>query len=164
MGVAYCWLRCFPEAVECLQQAVGPAAQWPHLLAKVLHNLGAALNSVGGFTPAVSVHRQAASLYGQTSPVTPASPVSQLSHLSVTQCVRVCAGSLGCRGDQARCFSNLAFACSQLGDEEEAAESFILALQGFRDTGEISDVTPLGDVRPHLPLPVCPQTPPPGPG
>nr|XP_020444788.1 tetratricopeptide repeat protein 24 [Monopterus albus] len=43
-------------------------------------------------------------------------------------------GSLGCRGDQARCFSNLAFACSRLGDEEEAAESFIHALQGFRDT------------------------------
>ena len=52
-------------------------------------------------------------------------------------CVCVCAGSLGCRGDQARCFSNLAFAFSQLGDEEEAAESFIIALQGFRDTGNI---------------------------
>lgn len=51
----------------------------------------------------------------------------------------LCAGSLGCRGDQARCFSNLAFAFSQLGDEEEAAESFIHALQGFRDTGDISN-------------------------
>ncbi|XP_035527506.1 tetratricopeptide repeat protein 24-like [Morone saxatilis] len=49
-------------------------------------------------------------------------------------CVR--AGSLGCRGDQAQCFSNLALACSQLGDEEEAAESFIHALQGFRDAGD----------------------------
>uniref|UniRef100_A0A3B4UMS8 Uncharacterized protein n=1 Tax=Seriola dumerili TaxID=41447 RepID=A0A3B4UMS8_SERDU len=106
VGVSYCWLRCFEEAVQCFQQALGPAAQWPPLLAKVLHNLGAALNSVGQFTPAVGYHRQAAGLYG----------------------------SLGCRGDQARCFSNLAFACSQLGDEEEAAESFIHALQGFRDT------------------------------
>ncbi|XP_023249447.1 tetratricopeptide repeat protein 24 [Seriola lalandi dorsalis] len=106
VGVSYCWLRCFEEAVQCFQQALGPAAQWPPLLAKVLHNLGAALNSLGQFTPAVGYHRQAAGLYG----------------------------SLGCRGDQARCFSNLAFACSQLGDEEEAAESFIHALQGFRDT------------------------------
>ncbi|XP_040899618.1 tetratricopeptide repeat protein 24 [Toxotes jaculatrix] len=106
VGVSYSWLRCFQEAVQCFQQALGPAAQCPLLLAKVLHNLGAALNSVGQFTPAVSYHRLAAGLYG----------------------------SLGCRGDQARCFSNLAFACSQLGDEEEAAESFIHALQGFRDT------------------------------
>ncbi|XP_071324899.1 tetratricopeptide repeat protein 24 isoform X2 [Trachinotus anak] len=106
VGVSYCWLRCFQEAVQCFQQALGPAAQWPPLLAKVLHNLGAALNSVGQFTSAVGYHRLAAGLYG----------------------------SLGCRGNQAQCFSNLAFACSQLGDEEEAAESFIHALQGFRDT------------------------------
>lgn len=53
-------------------------------------------------------------------------------------CVCVCLGSLGCRGDQARCFSNLAFAFSQLGDEEEAAESFIHALQGFRDSSNFT--------------------------
>ncbi|XP_037641497.1 tetratricopeptide repeat protein 24 isoform X1 [Sebastes umbrosus] len=106
VGMSYCRLRCFQEAVQCFQQALGPSAQQPPLLAKVLHNLGAALNSLGQFTSAVGYHRLAAGLYG----------------------------SLGCRGDQARCFSNLAFACSQLGDEEEAAESFILSLQGFRDT------------------------------
>ncbi|XP_044215369.1 tetratricopeptide repeat protein 24 isoform X2 [Thunnus albacares] len=106
VGVSYCRLRCFKEAVACFQQALGPASQRPPLLANVLHNLGAALNSVGRFTAAASYHRLAAGLYG----------------------------SLGCRGDQARCFSNLAFACSQLGEEEEAAESFIHALQGFRDT------------------------------
>ncbi|KAL7393146.1 hypothetical protein ABVT39_007119 [Epinephelus coioides] len=106
VGVSYCQLRCFQEAVQCFQQALGPTAQHPPLLAKVLHNLGAALNSLGQFTPAVEYHRLAAGLYG----------------------------SLGYRGDQARCFSNLAFACSQLGDEEEAAESFLHALQGFRDT------------------------------
>ncbi|XP_069032253.1 tetratricopeptide repeat protein 24 [Embiotoca jacksoni] len=106
VGVSYCRLRCFQEAVQCFQLALGPAAQQPPLLAKVMHNLGAALNSVGQFTPAVGYHRLAAGLYG----------------------------SLGCRGDQARCFSNLAFACGQLGDEEEATESFVVALQGFRDT------------------------------
>lgn len=94
MGVAYCCLRCFPEAIACLQQAQGPASAWPHLLAKVLHNLGAALNSVRSFSPAVSVHRQAASLYGQTSPGTPVSLVAQPSHLSVTQCVRACVQDL----------------------------------------------------------------------
>ncbi|KAI3360701.1 hypothetical protein L3Q82_012852, partial [Scortum barcoo] len=106
VGVSYCRLRCFQEAEQCFQRALGPSAQQPPLLAKVLHNLGAALNAVGRFTPAVGYHRLAAGLYG----------------------------SLGFRGDQARCFSNLAFACSQLGDEEEAAEGFIHALQGFRDT------------------------------
>ncbi|CAK6979524.1 tetratricopeptide repeat protein 24 [Scomber scombrus] len=105
VGVSYCQLRCFQEAVPCLQQAVGPSSQWPPLLASVLHNLGAALNSVGRFTAAARYHRLAAGLYG----------------------------SLGCRGDQARCFSNLALAFSQLGEEEEAAESFLHALQGFRD-------------------------------
>ncbi|XP_026227188.1 tetratricopeptide repeat protein 24 isoform X2 [Anabas testudineus] len=106
VGVSYCRLRCFKEAVQCFRAALDPAAQWPPLLAKVLHNLGAALNSLGQFTSAVGYHRLAAGLYG----------------------------SLGCRADQARCFSNLAFAYSQLREEEEAAESFIHALQGFRDT------------------------------
>ncbi|KAF7645012.1 hypothetical protein LDENG_00212050 [Lucifuga dentata] len=108
VGVAYCRLRCFQEAVDCFQQALTPAAHQPTLLAAVLHNLGAALNSLGQYRSAVGYHRLATGLYG----------------------------SLGCRGYQARCFSNLAFACSQLGDEEEAAESFIHALQAFRDTAD----------------------------
>ncbi|XP_023187416.1 tetratricopeptide repeat protein 24 isoform X3 [Xiphophorus maculatus] len=108
VGVAYCRIRCFQEAVSCLGRAVEPAAHRPPLLAKVLHNLGAALNAAGDFSSAVERHRLAARLYG----------------------------SQGCRGDQARCFSNLAIACSHLGDDQEAAESFILALQGFRDTGD----------------------------
>ncbi|KAK2909598.1 hypothetical protein Q8A73_007313 [Channa argus] len=106
VGTSFCQLRCFKEAVQCFQAALGPTAQWPPLLAKVLHNLGAALNSMGRFTNAMGYHHLAAGIYG----------------------------SLGYRGDQARCFSNLAFAYSQLDDEEEAAESFIHALQGFRDT------------------------------
>ncbi|XP_029360683.1 tetratricopeptide repeat protein 24 isoform X2 [Echeneis naucrates] len=43
-------------------------------------------------------------------------------------------GSLGFRNDQAQCFHSLAFVGVQLGDVEEAVESFIHALQGFRDT------------------------------
>ncbi|XP_071400192.1 tetratricopeptide repeat protein 24-like, partial [Centroberyx affinis] len=112
VGVAYCRLRCFWEAVRCFQQALPPPAPCPPpslppaLLADTLLNLGAALNSVGQFRPAVGYHRLAVGLYG----------------------------SLGRRADQAQCFSNLAFACSQLGEEEEAEESFIHALQAFRDT------------------------------
>ncbi|XP_034534753.1 tetratricopeptide repeat protein 24 isoform X2 [Notolabrus celidotus] len=106
VGVSYCRLRCFQEGVQCFERALGPSSQQPPLMAKVLHNMGAALNSEGRFKDAVPYHRLAAGLYG----------------------------SLGCRGDQAQCFSNLGFACGRLGDEEEAAESFILALQGFRDT------------------------------
>ncbi|CAI5661399.1 unnamed protein product [Oreochromis niloticus] len=108
VGVSYCRLRSFQEAVQCFQKALSPTAKWPPLLAKVLNNLGAALNSMGQFRSAVDYHRLAAGLYG----------------------------SQGCRGNQARCFSNLAFAFSRIGEEEEAAESFILALQGFRDTGD----------------------------
>ncbi|XP_071779838.2 tetratricopeptide repeat protein 24 [Centroberyx gerrardi] len=116
VGVAYCRLRCFWEAVRCFQQALPPSGPPPTgppppslpptLLADTLLNLGAALNSVGQFRPAVGYHRLAVGLYG----------------------------SLGRRADQAQCFSNLAFACSQLGEEEEAEESFIHALQAFRDT------------------------------
>lgn len=68
MGVSYCQLRCFQEAVEAFQRALGPAAQQPPLMAKVLHNLGAALNSVGRFSAAVGYHRLAAGLYGETLP------------------------------------------------------------------------------------------------
>ncbi|XP_023819831.1 tetratricopeptide repeat protein 24 isoform X3 [Oryzias latipes] len=106
VGVSYCQLRCFQEAVQCFQRALILPAQQPPLLAKVLQNLGAALNSMGQFSEAVGYHRLAAGLYG----------------------------SLGCHGDRARCYSNLAHAWTQLGDEDEAVESFILSLQGFRDT------------------------------
>lgn len=79
MGVSYCQVRCFQEAVQCFQQALGPTAQQPPLLAKVLHNLGAALNAVGQFTPAVGYHRLAAGLYGQS--------INQTDHLSIRVCI-----------------------------------------------------------------------------
>ncbi|XP_068178977.1 tetratricopeptide repeat protein 24 [Antennarius striatus] len=107
VGVSFCQLHRFPEALGCFQAALGPMAERPPLLAKALHNLGATLNALGQFTPALQYHRLAAALYG----------------------------SLGCRGDQAWCFRNLALALSRLGEEEEAAESLGHALQSFRDTG-----------------------------
>lgn len=80
VGVSYCRLRCFQEAVRCFQQALGPTSQRPSLLAKVLHNLGAALNSAGRFKPAVGYHRLAAGLYGPS----PRVRTDQVSHTSVT--------------------------------------------------------------------------------
>ncbi|XP_055083724.1 tetratricopeptide repeat protein 24 [Periophthalmus magnuspinnatus] len=112
VGVVFCQVRSFQEAVQCFQKALSPASQLQErpLLAKVLLNLGAALNAVGEFKAALEYHRLAAKLYG----------------------------SLGLRGQQAQCFSNLALACRHLGNDEEAIESFNHALQGFTDSEEHS--------------------------
>lgn len=50
--------------------------------------------------------------------------------------ISICsAGSQGSRGAQGRCFSNLGFALVELGELEEAWESYTHAQQAFRDTG-----------------------------
>ncbi|XP_053743010.1 tetratricopeptide repeat protein 24 [Synchiropus splendidus] len=108
VGGSFCQLRCFQEAAQCFLQALDSTPQQSLLRAKALHNLGASLNALGDFTAAVQYHRLATGLYGW----------------------------LGLRGDQARCFSNLAVACSSLHQHEGAAESWTHALQGFRDTGD----------------------------
>lgn len=124
VGVVFCQVCSFQEAVQCFQKALSPASQQQQrvLLAKVLLNLGAALNAAGEFRTALEYHRFAAKYYG----------------------------SLGCRGEQAQCFSNLALACRHLGNEEEAIESFNHALQGFTDSeehgGQIQVCESLADV------------------
>ncbi|CAL9706194.1 unnamed protein product [Knipowitschia caucasica] len=112
VGVLFCQSRCFQEAVQCFHRALSSASQLQErpLLAKVLMNLGAALNAVEDFQNALQYHRMAAKIYG----------------------------SLGLRGEQAQCFSNLALACRHLGNDEEAIESFNHALQGFTDSEEHS--------------------------
>ncbi|XP_055020065.1 tetratricopeptide repeat protein 24 [Boleophthalmus pectinirostris] len=109
VGVIFCQVRSFQEAVQCFQKALSHLQERP-LLAKVLLNLGAALNAVGEFKAALEYHRLAAKLYG----------------------------FLGLRGEQAQSFSNLALACRHLGNDEEAIESFNHALQGFTDSEEHS--------------------------
>ncbi|KAK7886193.1 hypothetical protein WMY93_025814 [Mugilogobius chulae] len=65
VGVVFCQVRSFHEAVQCFQKALNSASQLQQrpLLAKVLLNLGAALNAVGEYKAALEYHRLAAKLY-----------------------------------------------------------------------------------------------------
>ncbi|XP_056142141.1 tetratricopeptide repeat protein 24 [Lampris incognitus] len=108
LGLCYSQLRYFQEAVGCYQLGLSQKDSPPAHRAALLQNLGAALNSLGRYHQALDYHRQAAGLHG----------------------------SLRNRGSQARCFSNLALACRELKNNQEAAENFLHALQAFRDTGD----------------------------
>ncbi|XP_030638985.1 tetratricopeptide repeat protein 24 [Chanos chanos] len=108
VGLSFSQLKLFTEAAECYEQALPLVSTKPHRLAVVLQNLGAVHNTLGQYRQALDYHREAASLHG----------------------------SLGSRRAQGRCFSNLGYALSQLGELEEAGESYLHAQQAFKDTDD----------------------------
>ncbi|XP_058601955.1 tetratricopeptide repeat protein 24 isoform X3 [Onychostoma macrolepis] len=110
VALSFSQMRLFSEASECYEQALPLVSSKPHRLAVVLQNLGAVYNSLGQYQQSLRYHREAAALHG----------------------------SLGSRGAQGRCFSNLGFALVELGELEEAWESYLHAQQAFRDTDDPS--------------------------
>ncbi|XP_023932036.1 uncharacterized protein LOC106170949 [Lingula anatina] len=111
LGILYTQCREFSKAASCFEEGL------PHCRglsadekteAVLLQNLGAAYNSLGDFQRALSFHQKAADLHGKFRN----------------------------RTSQGESFMNLAFACTQTGDDESAEEYYKHAQQAAKDGGD----------------------------
>ncbi|XP_078620839.1 uncharacterized protein LOC144887464 isoform X1 [Branchiostoma floridae x Branchiostoma japonicum] len=111
LGMTYTSAKAFGKAVECFELALpltrGPSGDQKRE-AVLLQNLGAVYNSCGEYQRAISFHEAAAKLHND----------------------------LGNRQAQGHCFCNLAYAFSQVNDNDAAGEAFLHALQAAKDTGD----------------------------
>ncbi|NXB75561.1 TTC24 protein, partial [Donacobius atricapilla] len=138
IGLGYSQLHIFSLAAESFERALGLCGGEPERQrrreAALLQNLGAAHNALRSFGTALGWHRRAAALHGTSH-----RPLCLLASLpsSAWSPVFPIPGALGNRRAQGQCFGNLAYACSQLGNHGAAAESYLHALQAFRDSGDL---------------------------
>ncbi|KAL3867028.1 hypothetical protein ACJMK2_044269 [Sinanodonta woodiana] len=115
LGLLYTQIQQYDKATTCFEQArliIHSHEGNKKLEAVILQNLGAAYNFVGDYQRSKTFHLQAAEKFALLR-----------NHHS-----------------QGQCFANLAFAHSQLGDNDGAWEYFILARQAAEDSGDVNTI------------------------
>ncbi|KAI4892213.1 hypothetical protein NFI96_003994 [Prochilodus magdalenae] len=145
VGLSFSQLKLFPEATECYELALPLVRSTPRRLAVVLQNLGAVHNILAQYQQALEYHREAAALHDSANPGYQYESVSFFAmqnftsnHYEWLSLATAQSGSLGSRRAQGRCFCNLGYALSELGELEEAGESYLHAQQAFKDSDDSS--------------------------